>query len=179
MQFDERIVTLVHATSEQLSASIDVLNDLAEVRRAKETATVFADMAPDEQADWVKELRERTVPSPADAPTVCVLDTGVTCGHPLLEASLAVVDCQSCEPAWGVHDHDGHGTEMAGLALYGDLIPVLAGTGPVHLRHCLESVKILPPRGENPPELYGAVTAEATSRVEVQAPTRRPASPWP
>src|SRR6185369_4330740 len=35
------------------------------------------------------------------------------------------------------------------------------------------SVKILPPRGQNPPELYGAVTAEATSRVEIQAPDRQ------
>ncbi|MGH9887500.1 MAG: S8 family peptidase, partial [bacterium] len=77
-----------------------------------------------------------------------------------------------CEPTWGVHDHDGHGTEMAGLALHGDLTPVLAGSGVVQLRHCLESVKILPPHGENPPELYGAITAEATSRVEVQAPRR-------
>jgi hypothetical protein len=62
LQFDDRIVTLVRATAEQLSASLDVLNDLAEVRRAKETATVFADMVPDEQGEWVKELLERTTP---------------------------------------------------------------------------------------------------------------------
>lgn len=97
LQFDERIVTLVRATSEQLSASIDVLNDLAEVRRAKEAATVFADMSPDEQGDWAKELLARTTPSPANAPAVCVLDTGVTRGHPLLAASLAAADCHSCE----------------------------------------------------------------------------------
>jgi hypothetical protein len=52
LQFDDRIVTLVRATSEQLSASIDVLNDLAEVRRAKETAMVFVDMSPEEQGEW-------------------------------------------------------------------------------------------------------------------------------
>jgi hypothetical protein len=173
LQFDDRIVTLVRATSAQLSSSIDVLNDLAEVGRAKETATVFADMAPDEQTAWTKELLTRTTPSPASSPAVCVLDTGVTRAHPLLEASLAAADCHTCEPAWGVHDHHGHGTEMAGLALYGDLTPVLAGSGPVRLRHGLESVKILPPRGQNPPELYGAVTAEATSRVEIQAPDRQ------
>lgn len=60
LQFDDRIVTLVRATSAQLSSSIDVLNDLAEVGRAKETATVFADMAPDEQAGWTKELLTRS-----------------------------------------------------------------------------------------------------------------------
>jgi hypothetical protein len=173
LQFDDRIVTLVRATAEQLSASIDVLNDLAEVRRAKETATIFSDMAPDEQGEWTKELLARTTLPAAASPAVCVLDTGVTRGHPLLEASLAATDCHACEPAWGAHDHHGHGTEMAGLALYGDLTPVLAATGPVQLRHGLESVKILPPKGQNPPELYGALTAEATSRVEIQAPERR------
>jgi hypothetical protein len=62
---------------------------------------------------------------------------------------------------------------MAGLALYGDLTPVLAGSGPVQLRHGLESVKILPPNGQNPPELYGAITAETPRRVEIQAPERQ------
>lgn len=173
LQFDDRIVTLVRATATQLSASIDVLNDLAEVRRAKETAAGFADMGPDEQGAWAKELVRRTTPPPKGASAVCVLDTGVTRGHPLLEASLAPPDCHTCEPAWGTHDHHGHGTEMAGLALYGDLTPVLASSGPIELRHVLESVKILPPAGQNPPELYGAITAEAASRAEIQAPERR------
>ncbi len=173
LQFDDRIVTLVHATAEQLSSSLDVLNDLAEVRRAKETATFFSDMGPAEQGDWTQDLLGRTTMAAATSPAVCVLDTGVNRGHPLLARSLAASDCHACEPSWGLHDHHGHGTEMAGLALYGDLTTVLASAGSVQLRHGLESVKILPPRGQNPPELYGAVTAEATSRVEVQAPARR------
>lgn len=174
LMFDDRIVTLVRSTPAQLAASIDVLNDLAEVRKAKETATVFVDMGPD-QVEWAKELRDRVTPPSADAPAVCVLDTGVSRGHPLLEASLAAADCHSCDPAWGTHDHLGHGTEMAGLALYGDLTPVLSGTQKVALRHRLESVKILPPDGHpvNPPDLYGAVTADAASRAEIQAPERR------
>ncbi len=172
LQFDDRTVTLVRATTKQLSDSIDVLNDLAELRRAKETATVFADMGPEEQGEWAKELLARTTPAGAGAPAVCVLDTGVTRGHPLLSASLAPADCHTCDPLWTTNDHDGHGTEMAGLALFGDLTPVLAGSGPVQLRHGLESVKILPPHGQNPPEVYGAITAAATSRVEVQAPER-------
>ncbi|NNB86453.1 S8 family peptidase [Corallococcus exiguus] len=175
LMFDDRIVTLVRATAPQLAASIDVLNDVAEVRKAKEAATVFVGMGPEDQGEWMKELRARVTPPAADAPAVCVLDTGVTRAHPLLDASLDVDDCHTCEPAWGTHDHLGHGTEMAGLALYGDLTPVLAGTQNVVLRHRLESVKILPPDGypANPPELYGAVTAEAASRAEIQAPERQ------
>lgn len=174
IQFDDRIVTLLRASPEQLAASVDVLDILAEVRRAKESAAFFVDdIPPQEQGEWVQELLARTRGPEDDAPAVCVLDTGVTRGHPLLASSLAASDCHTCEPAWGAHDHDGHGTEMAGLALLGDITPLLVSSLPVRLRHRLESVKILPPQGDNPPELYGAITAEATSRVEIAAPERR------
>lgn len=178
LEFDDRIVTLLRATPRQLAQSIDVLSDLAEVRKAKETAAFFADLSPEDQAGWLSDLQDRTNEAPADAPAVCVLDTGVTRQHPLLESSLASEDCHSVDPAWGPHDDGGgptmrgHGTEMAGLALWGDLTPVLTSSTTVQLRHRLESVKILPRRGENPPDLYGAVTAEATARPEIQAPRR-------
>lgn len=173
LQFTDRIVVLVRASPKQLAASLDVLNDLAELRKAKETAAVFVDMGPEEQANWVKELCARTKTSGGIGPVVCILDTGVNRGHPLLEASLAASGCHTCDERWRPDDHHGHGTQMAGLALYGDLTAVLAGSAPVVLRHGLESVKILPPKGANPPELYGAITAEAASRVEVVDPHRR------
>ena len=173
LQFDDRIIILVQAQPSQLAASIDVLNDVAELRRAKETAAEFIDIGTDEQVEWVSELIARTTGPMSGAPVVCVLDTGVNRAHPLLSTALPATACHSCNPTWGAHDHDGHGTEMAGLALYGDLTPILASNAPVHLRHGLESVKILPPTGVNLPENYGAITAEATSRVEIQAPHRR------
>src|SRR5262249_38326938 len=55
---------------------------------------------------------------------------------------------------------------------YGDLAAALASRSPIHLRHRVESVKILPPTGANPPELYGAVTAQSVTRPEVNAPHR-------
>ncbi|MEM7353286.1 MAG: S8 family peptidase [Acidobacteriota bacterium] len=179
LAFDNRTVSLVQATPDQLAASVAVLSDLAEVRRAKETASFFSNLLTVDQADWLRELRERSTEAPSDAPAVCVLDTGVNRQHPLLEPSLAEEDCHSVRPEWGSHDDgggptmQGHGTEMAGLALWGDLTPVLETDAPVELRHGLESVKILPPSGQNPPELYGAITAEATARPESQAPQRR------
>lgn len=173
LEFDDRIVTLLYAAAKQLATSIDVLNDLAEVRKAKESAAFFADMPADEQAEWAKDLRGRIKGPEENAPAVCVLDTGINRGHLLLENALAPEDCHSCSPEWGTYDHDGHGTEMAGLALHGDLVPMLDSDVPLFLKHRLESVKILPPHGVNPPELYGAVIAEATSRVEIQAPERR------
>jgi hypothetical protein len=179
LTFDERIVVLARATVEQLSGSLDVLNDLAELRRAKVGAAKFDGAAVAEQAGWVDDLRNRTTPCAADAPAVCVLDTGVTRAHPLLEMVIGPADATSVDPAWGSHDNGGgqsnmgHGTEMSGLAAYGDLAAALQIAGPITLRHCVESVKILPPVGANSPDLYGAITSQAVSRPEITAPDRK------
>jgi len=155
------------------------MGDVAELQRARETATFFVEERSVDQAAWTLDPVARTTPAGPHAPAVCLLDTGVNAGHPLLDGSLDLHDCHACDPSWGVDDSggglgmEGHGTEMAGLALYGDLVEPLASTVPLELRHRLESVKILPPTEQNDPELYGAVTAEATSRPEIQAPTRR------
>lgn len=158
IQCDNCIVTLVRVPA-QLAASLDVLHDVAEVRKAKETSTAFVDMGVVEQRDWVKELVGRTTPAPENARAVCIFDTGVNrttrCSRPRSMPQVAT-------PAIILrrHDHDGHGTETAGLTLYGDLTPVLAASLPHTLRHCLESVKILPPNRQNRPDLYGAIAAE-------------------
>ena len=179
LAFDDRTVCLVLATAQQLAASLNVLGDLAELRKAKSASAFFLDLTPAEQVEWIDDATARLTPPGGDAPAVCLLDTGVTQAHPLIAPGLSVRDATAVNAAWGSHDNGGgaqqagHGTEMAGLALYGDLAPVLASADPVILRHRLESVKILPPIGANAPDLYGAVTAHATSLPEIQAPLRR------
>src|SRR5207245_9154118 len=99
----------------------------------------------------------------------------------LVQNSLDAQDRYAVNPVWGVEDDGGgpgiagHGTEMAGLALYGDLAAILASGDTVALRHRLESVKILPPPafGRNDPDLYGAVTATGVSYPESRLPDRR------
>ncbi len=72
-------------------------------------------------------------------------------------------------------DRDGHGTELGGLALFGDLAEALTSATALDLHHRLESVKILPDPGapENPPETYGAVTAAGAATAELNQPTRQ------
>ncbi len=171
--FDNRVILLVRATAIQLASALNVIDDFAELRAAHVNSEFFAGLAPAEQADWINDLVGRTEPPPNDAPAACLLDTGVNRGHPLLEHSLAVEDVQTCDPTWGAADHHGHGTEMAGVTLYGDLRTALESGRRVRLRHRLESVKVRPPENDTDPKLYGAITAEAVSRTEVQAPTRR------
>ena len=179
LTFHDRTVCLVLATTQQLEASLNVLADLAELRKAKPASAFFLDLTPTEQGLWADDVPPRMTRPDGDAPAVCLLDTGVTQAHPLIAPGLAVEDATAINPGWGSHDNGGgpeqagHGTEMAGLALYGDLAPVLESTGLVVLRHKLESVKILPPIGTNDPDLYGAVTAQATALPETQAPVRR------
>jgi hypothetical protein len=100
LRFDDRIVVLVRGTTAHLSASLDVLNDLAEVRKAKESSAFFVDASPEEQAEWLDDLRQRLRPAAGDAPAVCILDTGVTRAHPLLEALIAPEDAMAVDPTW-------------------------------------------------------------------------------
>lgn len=172
LRFPERCVVLASGTKEQLLGIENLFDVLAELRAAKVLAGEFLALAPRDQAEFVEALRSRLQPALENAPAVCHLDTGVNRGHPLLESALEPAHCLSVEPAWTVADNDGHGTEMAGLALFGCLTSLLDGSDPVVLRHRLESVKILPDTGANDPDLYGDVTSQAVSRIEIVAPNR-------
>ncbi len=177
LRFPERTVLLARASVEQLRASMVTLNNIAELRCPKETAEFFDSLHPSEQLEWLEDLLARTryPDSDEDVPHVCLLDTGVNRGHPLLSPALADDDLHTVEPGWGTDDADGHGTEMAGLALAGNLTEVLAGSGPVDFGHRLESVKLLPHDGATgtDPEHHGYLTIEATARPEITAPSRR------
>jgi hypothetical protein len=173
LAFTDRLVALARATPAQLTRALDVLDDVAELRHPREVASLIALEPPADQADWVKELADRTTAAAGNAPTACVVDTGVHQPHPLLAGSLDPADCHTCDPNWGTEDRHGHGTEMAGLALFGDVAAAALTADPIALRHRLESVKLLPGPNVNEQHLWAALTSTATSLVEVQAPDRR------
>jgi len=173
LTFPERTVVLVEGTLEQFASSLDFLDTLAELRHAAEIGSFFTRLAPQEQAAWAVDLAARTKAPSKDAVAVCILDTGVNRGHALLGSVLSAKDMHTGKPQWGVDDHHGHGTEMAGVAAYGDLRAALASQGPVDVRHRLESAKILPPPpGQNRKDLYGAITAEGVGYAEIASPER-------
>jgi hypothetical protein len=64
----------------------------------------------------------------------------------------------------------GHGTGVASLAIYGDLVDVLATADEVRIFHAAESYKIFNPQDRNNPELYGAITEEAVNAPIVDRP---------
>lgn len=173
LTFDDRTIVLAKASPSGLSASLHVLDSLAELRLARPLSPGIERLSNAEQREYVNDVLERVQRAEADRPAVCVLDTGVNREHPLLSSDLAPEDLHSVKADWGAADRDGHGTEMAGLALLGDLTPLLLGNEPIDVQHRLESVKVLPPSGSNAPELYGALTAHAVGLPEQRAPDRR------
>lgn len=176
LRFPERSVVLAQTSAGQLKHSLLTLNSIAELRRAKETADFFDSLEGNEQTEWLDDLLARmNYTAPADSvPHVCILDTGITRGHPFVINAIGLGDLHTIEPAWGVDDGHGHGTEMAGLALGGDLTALLDDDAPIEIAHRLESVKLLPGSGANgnDPVHHGHITVQAVSRPEITAPNR-------
>jgi len=167
--FPERIVRLIKANYNQIMELIKCYEYIAELRRAPEVAGFFDELSPKEQKEWVDDLINRLAFEFSNS-SICILDTGVSSGHPLLEKAFNSNSTHSVEPIWGDGDHHGHGTEMAGIALYYDLQEKLL-SGTIHfLNHHLESVKILPPNSDNRPELYGHITQQAVYIAEISHP---------
>lgn len=169
--FPERNVCLIKANATQLQQLIDYSDHIAEFRRAPETAEFFAQQNIVEQREWVDDLCSRIEIDPS-VTTICVLDTGVNNGHPLLQNLIADEDSQTINSAWGSADQFGHGTEMCGVATFFNLQACLETQNPIKIRHKIESVKIIP-TGEsntNDPELYGDVTRQAIYLAEIEKP---------
>lgn len=173
VRFPEVIVILAHTSFGDWSNFPGLLNHLAELRRAKVVPTEFIDLEPVDQAGLINDMLTRIQFPNGNAPAVCILDRGVNRGHPLIQGSLLEEDTQSWNPEWTPADKYGHGTEMAGIALFGTrLRDWLLNKEKILLDHCLESVKIMPDRGENEPPDYGPITVGSMALAETQAPYR-------
>ncbi|HYK04064.1 MAG TPA: S8 family peptidase [Thermoanaerobaculia bacterium] len=172
LTFPERRVYLARGTAQQLAASVEVVDAIAELRRAKESREFFVDLRGPEAKEWVDDLLGR-VDVNADPSAVCLLDSGLNAAHPLLERFTDPKTRLTARPEWGPNDQIGHGTQMAGLAVFGDLAPAVSSSAPVSVHSMIESVKILPPPPEQTPEeLHGVVTRDAVNQIEITAPDR-------
>jgi len=168
--FPERIVFLIKANESQLTNLIGSCEYLTELRRAPEPPRFFNSLSGVEQRDWVEDLLNRTEFVDSDS-SICLLDTGLNSSHPLIAPTIKdSTTVQAAKNSWGVADHMGHGTEMAGVAIYNNLKEALLDDKKLLIRHKIESVKILPPQGENPVDLYGAITEQAVALAEISNP---------
>ncbi len=174
LAFPEDIVVVAQADHVQLAQAVRQLGGVRALAAPTITAEFFDGIDVAEQAQWVDELLGRTTYTDQDDPGyVTLLDTGVSRAHPLIQPALSAEDRHAANPAWGLEDVKGHGTEMGGLALFGDLTSKLLQANPVSVANRLESVKLLPDAGMNPHHLLGVVTRQAINTVEQVADRRR------
>jgi hypothetical protein len=176
LRLPENEIVLVKARRSQLEGSVDLLNTLTEVRKIHPCSIDLSDLPGTEQHEWIQDALERIIFPDANAPAVCLLDTGVNRDHPLIRGLLAEEDLHTVIPALGSSDHPNpaaaHGTPMAGIAAYDDIRGVMMETGPWIQKHRIESVKLIHDGDEHDPLNYGAVTEEAIARPEITQPNR-------
>lgn len=174
--FPEHIVRIIKTTATILSTTLLYMDKLAELRKPKSAADFFTGLSSADANDWVQDLKDRTINrTSADSVLICILDTGVNRGHPLLEDFLPEDNMDSVNPSWGTADTNrhGHGTQMAGISIYGDLTQVMQDSARIEIYHSLESIKLIHPNNPHRPELYGSVTEEAVSRAVILNPENK------
>lgn len=180
LNFFNNMVFLIKTNTFELEKSIFLMTNLLELRYVPDTPSFFINLNSKDQKDWANDLRNRIVLNKQPTTAVCILDTGVNYNHPLLENFTSENYCISYNPSWPKYDlkpqnygnqpYTPHGSMQAGIAAYGDLKKSLESQDNIYIPHILESGRILPPRGFNKPELYGAITTDTSYKMEIKNP---------
>lgn len=173
LEFPEDIVVIGTATRNALALAVRRLAGVRALAAPAVTAEYFDALEIEEQVEWVDDVAGRATFDGGGSNYITLLDRGVSRAHPLIAPALALDDRHAAEPAWGLDDAVGHGTQLAGLALFGDLTTAVQTMNPIHVRHRLESAKIIPDAGHNPHHLLGAVTRKGINAVEAAGNRRR------
>lgn len=169
LEFPEHRVRLVRASARQLSGSLLLLDNLAELRKPQEINDFVTGRNVDyaEKQEWLNDLLSRIDVNIADnSVIICLLDSGVNNLHPLVNTFLPNERLYTYRQAWGTNDTwpgGGHGTGTAGLALYGDLVNAITSPERIAIYHGLESFKVIHPHDPNDPAFYGSLTEYACS----------------
>jgi hypothetical protein len=164
--FESRVVRLVRATRDEIEQLAKSTGAIAEIRRPFAPGELLREIAraPHGVAEAVRRTRFHRV-----GPRIALFDTGIAHGHPMIAPALVAGGVLSADESYGEGDDWGHGTPMAGLALYGDLTAVLREDGPIDVVHELESMKILPSQNALftvPTALFGLHYYEAVKQLE-------------
>ncbi|WP_309896105.1 S8 family peptidase [Archangium sp.] len=134
----EQVYFFVRVTRAQLDALRAATDCIYEVELAPQPLRdlkLFDDVS-------MKDLAEFALVQPhEDAPSVVVLDTGIATGHPLLKSAILTATTAGPEIP-SPEDTYGHGTKMAGLALYRDVGAAIE-RGSAEAPHWLQSSRLL------------------------------------
>ncbi|WP_167393456.1 S8 family peptidase [Azospirillum oryzae] len=134
------------ATKAAISRLVAQSAAVVELRGASNFIAQHADLPPPKRLAQIQSIAQRVVPPPNQAPWVTLLDTGVNPASSLIAPALPTERCRTITSAWDSFDSDGHGSKMAGIALYGDLENVASGNDPIYLEVGLESMAVFNPK---------------------------------
>ena len=172
LKFPQRSIFVVNANYAQLSELISSFGLIAEIRKTEELNSFWLDQNMIENNDWIEDALH-LVEFTKTNNFISILDTGINNGHILLEPVLKEVNRLTVDPNWGVNDSLGHGTNMAGVATYGNLNAILENNQAIEIHHQLESVKILHPDYPNDQNKLPLITLDAVNRAIVNNPNNK------
>ena len=158
LQFEERDIILCKVDKKKILKIINEIDGVCEIKLKSDfSIEAFFDLEDRKgQYEWIKDLKERTEFKDKNA-SILLIDSGINNAHPLLENF--VKNCSGVNRN-DISDKEGHGTGMAGLALYKDLAISLERRDKVEINHTLQSHKIFYKDSKNE-DLFGSMTMEA------------------
>lgn len=163
--------TILHVKTKfgQLGISIPLMNCIAEIRQVYDYTITYAAESNAQQNVLLEGIKKRIELTGDGALSICVLDTGIERGHPLLEQLIAEKDNATIDKAWGTKDDWNHGTPISGLVAYGDLNNALNSTGSIKIPYSVEGVRIVPPQTivNDDEKLAGYYTAQGVYTSEL------------
>lgn len=168
--FPERLVMGIYSNINQLTFLLCHCSRIAEYRKMPTPTSFYTDLNPAEQREWSLDLKNRIELDKNVNTSVCLLDTGINNGHPILERIVKDSNKHTIDYSYGTDDRVGHGTKMAGIAAFFTLEDKLESMDAVDVYHFIESVKMMDKSSDNPEELYGELTSEAINLAEVENP---------
>ena len=169
LEFPQRTIFLIKADYHQLNELIKSFGYVAEIRKAEELNSFWINQRISENNQWIDEALGITTFTKANN-FICILDTGINNGHSLIAPVLDNLNLLTVEPGWGVNDSHGHGTNMAGVAIYGNLNAILEKNTQIEINHQLESVKIYNPANPNDKIKLPLITLDAVNRAIINNP---------
>lgn len=177
LTFFNTAVLLIRCSANNLKKAPELIANLEELRKAKETPNIILESCPPEQAQWMDSITQRIQRSDDFNCAVSILDTGVNYNNALLSHVCDEDHAVTWEPEWPNYDeylppssYNDHGSLQAGIASFGNLMNLALEDGPILVSHLIESGRILPPSGANDPLLYGAITVGTAYKLEADRP---------
>jgi hypothetical protein len=164
--FTERQVLLVKSNVKQLRELIAKDDTIAEIHPpSRAVIHYFAEKGAVPYSPG--DLLENAKGSPSDETRVAIIDTGISDKHPLLVPMIAPDGLHTIDPTSpSTADYNGHGTEVAGIAAYGDLAETIANPKELEINHTIESIRIKIDKTGIEMHLWGDRTRDALEVAE-------------